>query len=474
MPVSQHRIDRANTEATAGLDRIFTELDIDTEFPPEVRAEAAALRSDNTAREDRRDLPLVTIDPPGATDLDQALAIEAAESGGHIVWYAIADVASFVIPGGAIDTESHRRGMTLYAPHRRIPLHPPALSEDAGSLLPDQDRPAVLWRLQLDGDGNLVATDVRRATVRSRSQLSYAEAQKMIDGGDELLSPLRAVGERRQALEAARGGLSLPVPEQEVVDDGGRYRLEYRATLPVEEWNAQISLLCGIAAAEIMLESGWGLLRTLPPADDEARDKLRRQAKALGVGWADDESYGDVVARLDTTRGPDAAFAVQATRLFRGAGYLPLMPGTNDRRADEKIHAAIASPYAHVTAPLRRLGDRYATECALAAVAGQDPPDWTTAALSDLPSTIQSASSRAGNLERAVVDYVEALLLSREIGSTFRAVVVDHRKDGSQVQFIEPAVVGTVDGELPLGEEIEVRVDAADPATRNVDLTRVR
>lgn len=471
MPVPVTRI-RPELVSGEGLDAVLAELEVPTSFPAEVEAEAEELEDRITDRDDRRDLPLVTIDPDGARDLDQALLVESDGAGGHIVWYAIADVAAFVTPGGAIDGESHARGVTLYPPHRRIPLHPPALSEDRGSLLAGQDRPAVLWRLVLDQHGELTTTDVSRALVRSRRRMSYRAAQAAIDAGDEALVLLRTVGRRREEREQARGGLSLPVPEQEVVADDGGYGLEFRATLPAERWNAQISLLCGMAAAQIMLDGGWGLLRTLPPATDEAMAVLRRQAGALGVAWADDETYGDVVHRLDTSRGADAAFAVQATRLFRGAGYLPIRPDET-HADDEIIHAAIAAPYAHVTAPLRRLGDRYATEAVLAIHAGHEPPDWVVAALDELPRELQSASSRARALENAVYDHLEALLLSDDIGATFPAVVVDHRNGDSQVQVSDPAVVATVPGTHQLGDHVTVRVDAADPATRTLELSVV-
>lgn len=92
--------------------------------------------------DDLRALPFLTLDPAGSRDLDQALAIEPTHDGA-IVHYAIADVAAFVEPGGAVDAEARRRGQTMYASDGRIPLHPTALSEDAASLLPDRDRRAL-------------------------------------------------------------------------------------------------------------------------------------------------------------------------------------------------------------------------------------------------------------------------------------------------------------------------------------------
>ena len=473
MPIPRRHAPVADPEVVAGLDAIFDEQGIRADFPDAVKAAAEAPLVDEAGRVDRRDLPLVTIDPEGSTDLDQALAIEATPGGGHVVWYAIADVAAFVPPGGPVDVESRERGVTLYAPGRRVPLHPPALSEDAASLLAGQERPAVLWRLALDPDGALVDTTVGRATVRSREQLTYETAQRRIDAGDDLLAPLGVVGRQREELEADRGGLSLPVPEQEVHHGAGGYELTFRAQQPVEGWNAHLSLLCGMAAAQLMLAGGWGLLRTLPPASEESLALLRRHATALGVAWPAGRVYSEVVRGLDPVDPRHAAFVVQATRLFRGADYLPVHPGAS-RTDDVLVHAAIAAPYAHVTAPLRRLGDRFATECVLSTVRGDDPPAEVAAALDELPGQLRSGSSRAGALDRAVVDLLETLVLSSsDPDATYHGVVVDHRSSGSVVQFDAPAVVATVDEEVPLGTPVRVRVASADVAKRSVTLALV-
>lgn len=67
--------------------------------------------------------------------------------------------------------------------------------------------------------------------------------------------------------------MSLPGAEQEVHTDGETYELVMREPLPVEGWNAQISLLTGRAAARLMLDGGIGILRTMP------------EPSAADVGW---------------------------------------------------------------------------------------------------------------------------------------------------------------------------------------------
>ncbi len=187
--------------------------------PAEVEAAAAAAVANPRLPDlDRTDLSMVTIDPAGSMDLDQALHLARTDDGGYVLHYAIADLAAFITPGDPVDVEAHRRGQTLYGADSRIPLHPTAISEGGGSLLPDQVRPSLLWTITMDGDGERTDVQVERALVRSRAKLDYPGVQKRIDDGtaDESLMLLKDVGELRLKREAARGGVSLPLPEQEV------------------------------------------------------------------------------------------------------------------------------------------------------------------------------------------------------------------------------------------------------------------
>ena len=442
------------------------ELGLAGGFPPEVLAEAeAAARAPKMPDLDRTDLPLFTLDPEGSRDLDQAVAIERRPAG-YRVHYAIADVAAFVTPGGALDAEAHRRGVTLYAPDRNVPLHPEVLSADAGSLLPEQVRPAVLWTFDLDGDGELVATDVRRARVRSRRQLSYPDAQRAIDAGGGELAMLEEVGRRRQALATGRGAVHLPMPEQEVVDGpDGRPGLLFRAQLPVERWNAEISLLTGMAAARLMLEGNVGLLRTLPTPDPAEVASVRRSALALGLAWPAGQPYAEVISALQPEVPEAAALLTYAGRLLRGAAYTAF-DGTPP---EQPSHSAVAAPYAHCTAPLRRLADRHAGEICLALAAGREPPAWAREALSALPATMAGATRRAHELERAVVDLAEAVVLAPRLHETFDAVVVESGDTRGVVQLREPAVRARCQGAgLPLGQELRVRLIEVDLAARRV------
>lgn len=138
----------AQSELAVALARLRAELDVPESFAPEVLAEAESARA-AVPGTDLRELAFVTIDPPGSTDLDQALCIERRATG-FLVHYAIADVPGWVVPDGAVDLEARRRGQTLYAADGRVPLHPVVLSEDRASLLPGADRSAFVWAFGLD------------------------------------------------------------------------------------------------------------------------------------------------------------------------------------------------------------------------------------------------------------------------------------------------------------------------------------
>jgi VacB/RNase II family 3'-5' exoribonuclease len=463
-------------EMRDGIAAIQQELKVSATFPDAVeKAAAEAAANPRLPELDRTDIELVTIDPESARDLDQAMHImrDPDHAGGYVVHYAIADVAAFVSPGDPVDVEANRRGETLYGADSKIPLHPTVLSEGAASLLPDEVRPALLWTIKVDETGEGTDVEVERALVRSRAKLSYEAVQADLDAGraGELVQLLKEVGELRLAREAARGGVSLPLPEQELVEDGeGHWELEFRRLTPVETWNAQISLLTGMGAASLMVYARVGILRTLPPADPHDVQRLHRTARALGIEWPAEQLYPDFIRTLDPSKPTHAAMIVACTRLLRGAGYATF----NGELPEQAEHSALASEYAHVTAPLRRLVDRYAGEVCVALCAGTEVPDWVVAAMHDLPDTMTSSGRRANQYENAVVDLCEAELLHDRVGQSFPAVVVDldeKDKKKGDITIQDPAIEASVTGSepLPLGEEVQVELVQADPKSRSVE-----
>lgn len=465
MPARHQRLTRATDELAEALAAIRDELGLSPEFPPEAEAEAEAFAVDPQLPDaDQTGVAFVTIDPEGSTDLDQALHLER-DGEGFVVRYAIADVPAFVEPGGAIDAEARRRGQTMYAPDGRVPLHPPVVSECAASLLAGEERGAYVWTMRLDASGDVTGTTLERARVVSREQLTYAEAQRRIEAGDAMLGLLREVGELRIALEEAREGASLDMPEEEIARDGDEYIIERRVLLPVERWNAQISLMTGMEAAHLMLRAERGILRTMPRPPKGAVNGFRKEVRAIGEEWAEGEHYGAFLRRLDRSKPTTLAILQAARRLFRGAGYDVLHDGSDASKLEQ---AAIGAPYAHTTAPLRRLVDRYVLVHCEAIANEREIPQWAAAGLEGLPEIMQQSGQLAGRLERESIDVVEIAVLRHRVGEEFDAVVVEARKDGATIQLIDPPTEAKCDTEAEPGERIRVRLTEADLGQRRL------
>ncbi len=473
MPYSHLDLSNRNSQLqlTRSLQLLREELGLESDFPPEVLAEAEhAVRNHSRPDTDLTDLGFITIDPPGSIDLDQAVHLER-RGAGYRVWYAIADVPAFVAPGGAIDLEARRRGQTVYAPDGRISLHPEIISEDAASLLPGLVRPAYVWQFELNEAGEVEETDLRRALIRSRAQLTYEQVQRDIDSGGapENLLLLREVGLLRIELERLRGGASLNLPEQEIANDGDRYFILTSPPLPAEDWNAQISLMTGMAAAQLMIDGKIGVLRTMPPPDRESVARFRQQARVLGTPWPEGMAYGEFLRSLDTTDPRQLSLMHAAASLFRGAGYTAF----DGELPAAMSQAAIAAPYAHTTAPLRRLVDRFVLVICAALCGDTEVPAWARDALPELNSLMNSSNQLSSRLERGALDAVEAALLNNLVGQEFDAVVISGAKPpngNSQngylpvgtIQLANPAFEARCEGDLVAGEAVRVRLVRAD------------
>ena len=347
------------------------------------------------------------------------------------------------------------------------------ISEDAASLLEGQVRPALLWTIQVDETGEGTDVHVERALVRSTAKLAYESAQRSIDDGSagEVLLLLKEIGELRIQRDAARGGVSLPLPEQEIDIQGEHWALEFRQMLPVELWNAQISLLTGFGAASLMVYARVGVLRTLPPPDPRDVQRLHRTAKALGIEWPAEQLYPDFIRCLDPTVPAQAAMVVACTRLLRGQRVRRLRRRGAGRAAALRAglgvrprHRAAAPP----GRPLRRRGLRRAVRRSSRCPTGC----WRRCPR--CPKTMQQSGGRARGYENAVLDLVEAGLLAHRVGEEFDAVVVSvDEKDPTRgvVMLKDPGVEAPVVGssELPLGTDVRVTLASADVATRKVE-----
>jgi exoribonuclease R len=441
-----------------GLAAIRTQFQLPVGFPPDAEAAAvAAARQAPSDHVDRTAIPFVTLDPASSTDLDQAFAIEQAGSD-LILRYAIADVGWFVADGGPVDTEAWARGETIYMPDGKISLYPPVLCEGAASLLPDGDRPAIVFAVRVASDGLASLDGVERAIVRSRAKLGYATVRPgdLPAGFDEL-------SRRIAAAEDARGASRVDPPQQQVVEGpDGCFCLEFRPMGAAEQANSALSLAANLAIADVLYRHGTGLFRVMPEPDDWAIRRLRHSAKALGVEWPKSMSLEHRQRDLDPNDPKQAAFMLAIRRAGAHASYAPFRAG------ERPWHSAMRATYVHATAPLRRLADRYVTEATLAVANGRAVPDGVTAAFERLPDVMNQAEAKAGQVDSAVLELAESVVLSGRVGERFAGTVTDiDKKRGARIQLADPAVITRVPADgLEIGAVVTLRLDEADPSRR--------
>jgi exoribonuclease R len=450
-------------ELVEGLRNIRRQFKVPTDFPAAVREEAdAAAKRQPTEHVDRTELPFVTLDPATSTDLDQAFHIEMAGDD-VLLHYAIADVAWFVDVGGPLDNEAWLRGETQYLPDAKAGLYPPVLAEGAASLLPDGPRPAVVFHVRVTGDGQSTLDGVERSLIRSRAKLAYETVRR-----SELPKAFGELARRIAHAEDVRGAARIEPFEQEVRATKHGYDISFRPRLWSEDQNAAMSLATNLSIADALQAAGTGLFRVMPEPDARHEQRLRHTATALGVEWPADTTLRDFERMLDGKDPKHAALLMAIRRAGGRASYLPFEAGK------PPWHSAVAATYAHGTAPLRRLADRYVVMAALAVANGQPVPEDAAAAFVKLPEVMERADDLAGQIERAVIELAEVALLSGQTRRSFRAVVTDVDDRGARIQFRDLPVVSRLAAHNVVpGEEVRVRVVSTDIPARSAKLERV-
>jgi exoribonuclease R len=458
-----HTPEQRGAEFRREIGRLRSEKELPAAFAREVlsAAESAVASTDwRAGRVDLTDINFVTLDPATSVDLDQAFSV-SVDGDDIVLHYALADIAAFAPSGGVIEAESWRRGVTVYLPDGRVPVYPPVLCEHAASLLPDGPRPAIVLVVAVALDGTPTLRSADRAIVASRAKLAYESTSL-----DDLDPAALELHRRITANEKARGATKVDFPEQHVEMDPSApagVNLVLRPMLPSEEANSSLSLAANFAVASLQLEAKTGLFRIMPEADEYRQRSLRRMAKALGIDWPKSMTLREVMPTLDPSKRSHKELLVEARRSGRGASYAMF------DAANLPFHSALAAPYAHATAPMRRLADRYVLEHVLALVHGTDTTT-ILSSLSAMPTIMAKADGRAASLDRDVIDLVEALELEGNVGAIFPASVLDAGHHGTVVQLIDPPVRARVPGPSTVeeGSAVTVRLLSVDVAARSV------
>jgi ribonuclease R len=428
-------------------------------FSPAALREAEQARPANQkGREDWRDLPLVTIDPPDAKDHDDAVHAEPDPDpnnrGGYIVNVAIADVAFYVRPGSALDRDALERGNSVYFPDRVVPMLPERISNDLCSLVPGQPRGALAVRMAIGSDGRKRSHSFHRILMRSAARLNYAQAQAAIDGrSDEvtgpllnpILKPLYAAYAVVKGARDEREPLDLDIPERKILlkADGSVDRVIVPDRLEAHRLIEEFMILANVAAAETLERKALPLIyRVHDEPTVEKVHALQEFLKTLDLSFAKSgvlrpSLFNRVLAQV---RGHDAESLVnevvlrsQAQAEYSAENYGHF--GLNLRR------------YAHFTSPIRRYADLVVHRALIRSLGlgeGALPETETVEGLSEVAAQISVTERRAMKAERETADRLIAHHLADRIGATFQGRISGVTRAGLFVKLSDTGADGLI------------------------------
>jgi ribonuclease R len=456
------------------VEKVLACADVEESFPDEVARIADGLPTivrdvDRIDRADLRHVPFTTIDPETARDFDDAVAIEPLPHGGSRLWVAVADVSHYVREGSPIDVEARRRGVSIYLPNRAIPMLPEPLSARLCSLVPEEDRCAMVVRIDLDRQARVVGTDFCAAIIHSQARLDYPGVAAALGGDtrgkrrkyEPFLPALRAMdalARQMKAARATRGSLDFDIPEPFVELDHDDPRLvrdikksrrdpgERQAYSMIEEF----MLAANEAVAESFRQRGDDAVWRIHDAPDRARlEEFATLAEHYGIMIdVDDARTPQGLKRvLERLKGHPAekALSFQMLRSLKQATYDVVNIG----------HFGLASPdYLHFTSPIRRYPDLIVHRLLKVRLAAEGKPAGNyrsyaaetpeRVALQKMAADASFAERSAMEVEREVIDLYRAFFLRDRIGDVFDGVISGVTGFGVFVVVDDPFVEGLV------------------------------
>lgn len=477
------------------------------DFPPEVEAEAEELAEWwhqmipaelAGGREDHRDLLVFTIDPADAKDHDDALSVEPLEGGRVRVGIHIADVSHFVRPGTGLDGEALHRGTSVYLVDRVIPMLPHALSSDACSLRPEEDRFAVSLFATLDENGSVLETRFARTLIRSRHRLAYEDAEAVLNGSgkvdpetDEAIRALGALSDQLRRKRERRGALDLDLPEARVVLDQEGEPVEIRRVerLAAHRLVENFMLLANERVAQACSARKLpALYRVHEPPSEEKITKLRDLLQTFGLRLPKGKvAPGDLERILNEVRErpEEQLISMVVLRSLQKAVYA----------AEDLGHFGLAlDHYAHFTSPIRRYPDLVTHRVVVRALVDGEPiPDDWFEGIDDIAEQCSLREQAAAAAERDSVDLKKIEYMERHLGDEFDGTISGVTAFGAFVLLDEVFVDGLVHvnsmdddyyefreseyalvgsrrgGRLRLGDRLRIQVSRVDREERKVD-----
>lgn len=466
------------------VDNALQSLGVKTRHSPESLTETAHWLTnpglDDPQLTDLTALPFVTIDNPDSRDLDQALLIcksdgsndaitiestvEDNSDTGYRVLYALADASYYITPGSALFAEALARGTTYYTPLMAAAMLPVDLSEGLISLNPGVDRRAVVFDMRVDKRGSVTRTDVIRGKIRSQAKLSYESVQRWLDDYSEPVNPydaslllLRELGDILIANATQRGVVTFDRTEARIITTGRpeRFEARVRERYDTERYNEQISLMCNMQGAELLLglsghsDAVQAIFRVHEAPLRKSLNRLRETLDEFAAQqddpslwqWQTGQSLADYVDAL-----PDNEDFTRRVKSVQRQIMQAQRASTFTTEAGEH-HALKAASYARFSSPMREVVGIFTHKELLEALYG-GAADNSTGKDELLRTAVIDAANEARKTQRkldkavelAALSSVFAIELAGQSPETRIGTIVDIRKDRLYVSLDEMAV----------------------------------
>lgn len=404
-------------------------------------------------RTDLRHLPFVTIDGADARDFDDAVLVEpdtsSSNKGGWHIYVAIADVAYFVRPNSALDSDAYERGNSTYFPDRVLPMLPEELSNNLCSLMPDEDRPCLVAECWIDKDGQKKKHHFGRAMIRSAARLTYEQVENDFRGTHRLenltcqMDALKGAYHSLAKAREARGVMELDVPELRVVLEndkvvGIRQRPRYDSHRVIEE----LMILANVSAAQTLEKLGMPIMYRVhdKPSDEKLLAlNIFLQANGLKKHIKDNPRPHDFNDILKAIEGKPAAISVNemVLRSQSQAEYSPNNIG----------HFGLAlDSYGHFTSPIRRYADVMIHRALITGLKMGDGglTESQATAFEKIGTHISATERQSAAAEEDALDRYVASFLSGKLGMMFDARITSITSCGIFVRLDEYGADGLV------------------------------
>ena len=452
------RIHGAGIEKALSLIAIHSH-GIPHEWPAAALEEAEGCRPTKLGkRTDLRQLPLVTIDGDDARDFDDAVWAEPDESAGNEDgWHlmvAIADVASYVQSGSALDRSAFDRGNSTYFPDRVVPMLPEALSNGWCSLRPNEDRPCLAVHMWINKQGEIIRHKFLRGLMRSQARLTYEQVQAAMDGVtdsatapllDTVIRPLYGAYACLDKARKKRGALALDLPERKILvnEEGEMTGVLPRPRLASHQLIEEFMVAANVAAAQTLQKANApGVYRVHETPDPERVSTLRTALQSMDLKLSPSGSLRakDFNYVLSASKG-DPAESLVNTMILRTQSQARYEP-------ENLGHFGLAlSQYTHFTSPIRRYSDLIVHRSLIRAMKlGQDGLDISDQDLTAAAEHISMTERRSAGAERETVDRFTAAFLSDRVGATFAGRINGVSRFGLFITLDETGA----DGILPI------------------------